>query len=184
MLQTPLISVRYMDKQRQANDCSVTATCSSVLELPALERTLLWSIRTWAAYHDAPQAIWRTLEGAFTEAGIRPALEPFAQLMCALFVGLKRYPDIRCVRCLRMGKDENELLATLAMALQESPQLTERRLSVLMLPAEARTGASAALAMMHSVANAGLHLQQARTHADTDTARWPPNYQSIGMTTH
>lgn len=175
-------SVRCMDKQRQTNDGSATATCSSVLELPALERTLLWSIRTWAAYHDAPQAVWGTLERAFTEAGIRPALEPFAQLMCALFVGLKRYPDIRCVRCLRMGKDENALLAILAAALEQPTQVIEHELGKLLLPAAARSGANAALAMMAIVTNAGLQLSQ--TRIDAEVAHWPPDFQRNSMTTH
>jgi hypothetical protein len=178
----PSILVCYMDKPLPAGDCSVTATCSSVLELPALERTLLWSIRTWAAYHDAPQAVWRTLECVFTEAEIRPALEPFGQLMCALFVGLKRYPDIRCVRCLRMGKDENALLAILAAALEEPPQVIEYELGKLLLPAAARSGADAALAMMTVITDAGWHLQQ--PCVNTETTQWPPDFQHISMTTH
>ncbi len=169
-----------MDKS-QAQGCDL-ATQVSVLELPWLERTLLWSIRTWAAYHDAPQSVWRPLESAFTEAGIRPALEPFAQLMCALFAGLKRNPDIRCVRCLRLGKDESALLATLAMAVQASPSIIERRLSTLMLPLAARTGARAALAMMRIVVNAGWHMQQ--VHADTEAAYPHQHSQPISMTTH
>jgi hypothetical protein len=124
--------------------------------------------------------VWWLLERAFTEAGIRPALEPFAQLMCALFAGLKRCPDIRCVRCLRMGKDENELLTTLAAVLNESSQEIELRLRHLMLPAAARTGASAAAEMMRIVVSAGLHMQEA--HNGVADTCWPPNHQS--GTTH
>lgn len=171
-----------MDKSPQVHGCNAISTNASVLELPALERTLLWSIRTWAAYHDAPQSVWWLLERAFTEAGIRPALEPFAQLMCALFTGLKRCPDIRCVRCLRVGKDENELLNVLAVALHESPQDIGLRLRHLMLPAAARTGASAAMEMMRIVANAGLHMQ--RAHHDTAGTRWPPDQWHLNATTH
>lgn len=171
-----------MDKSLQVHGCSANAARTSVLELPALERTLLWSIRTWAAYHDAPQSVWWPLERAFTEAGIRPALEPFAQLMDALFAGLKRCPDIRCVRCLRMGRDENELLTILAAALHESSQAIGLRLRHLMLPAAARTGARAATEMMRRVASAGLHLQDAYDGlADTN---WPPSHQPIGTTSH
>ena len=182
MHQALLSLVRCMAEPPQANRCGAIATCTSVLELSALERTLLWSIRTWAAYHDAPQAIWRTLERAFTEEGIHPALEPFGQLMCALFDGLKRSPDIRCVRCLRMGKDENALLATFAAALEEPRHAIEHRLSALMLPTAACTGASAAAAMMHAIANSGLCMQ--KTNIDMRTATWPPSYQSMNVMTH
>lgn len=160
-----------MDKPRAG--CGVT-TQAAVLELPVLERTLLWSIRTWAAYHDAPQSVWWPLERAFTEAGIRPALEPFAQLMCALFAGLKQCPDIRCVRCLRIGKDEKQLLAILANALQESPRDLELHMRRLMAPAAARVAAAAAVEMMGVIVNAGLQLD--RAFNDTQM-RWPPDYQ-------
>lgn len=171
-----------MDKsQAHGHACNATASATTVLELPVLERTLLWSIRTWAAYHDAPRSVWWPLERAFSAAGIRPALEPFAQLMCALFAGLKRCPDIRCVRCLRIGKDENELLAILAIALRESAQDIGLRLRNLMLPAAARTAASAAQEMMRIVANTGLHLQQVHNPAD---AQWPPEFHPISRMTH
>lgn len=169
-----------MDKS-QAHGCSGGTATATVLELPALERTLLWSIRTWAAYHDEPQSVWWPLERAFSDAGIRPALEPFAQLMCALFAGLKRCPDIRCVRCLRMGKDENELLAMLAAALRESPQAIGLRLRNLMLPAAARTAASAAAEVMRVVSNAGLFLQQRHDFAG---APWPPVFHPLSTTPH
>ncbi len=146
-----------MDKKHPP-DCA--DTLNGVLDLPVLERTLLWSIRTWAAYHDEPQSVWWPLDRAFTDAGIRPALEPFAQLMCALFAGLKRCPDIRCVRCPRLGRDEHELLSILADALHEPAQAINLRLRHLMLPAAALTAADAAQEMMRSVASAGLSLRQ------------------------
>lgn len=160
-----------MDKTR---DGCTAATQATVLEMPELERTLLWSIRSWAAYHDAPQSVWWPLDRAFTEAGIRPALEPFAQLMCALFAGLKQCPDIRCVRCLRIGKDEKELLAILASALQTSPRDLDLRMRRLMLPAAARIASGAAIDMMRVIVSAGMQLQQACNECAT---RWPPDYQ-------
>lgn len=157
-------------------------THSSVLELPWLERTLLWSIRTWAAYYDAPQAVWWHLERVFIEAGMRPALEPFAQLMFGLFAGLKRCPDIRCVRCLRLGKDECELLAVLAVVMQQPQPDIVLRLTRLMSPAAARSGASAALAMMQCIHHTGLHMQQPLdSAADND---WPPIYQALTTSHH
>jgi hypothetical protein len=154
---------------------------STVLQLPALERALLWSIRTWAAYYDAPQSVWWPLERVFAEAGIRPALEPFAQLMSALFAGLKRCPDIRCVRCPRMGRDESELLAILAVALHESPAALSVRLRHLMLPAAARTATGVVREMMRVVANAGLHLQQ--EHNDI-AARQSSHSTTVRTATH
>ncbi len=159
-----------------------SVTNGSVLELPWLERILLWSIRTWAAYHDEPQAVRGHLERAFTEAGICPALESFAQLMSSLFIGLKRCPDIRCVRCLRLGKDECELLLVLAMAMQEPQATIVLRLSRLMLPAAARSGADAALEMMRVINNAGLRMEQ-RLHGAAHSD-WPPKYQLPSSSRH
>lgn len=176
---TPL-PVHSMDESRLGTVCSVAGMRTSVLELPALERTLLWSIRTWGAYHDAPQSIWWVLERAFVETGIRPALEPFAQFMTALFGGLKRYPDIRCVRCLRLGKDENALLATLALAQHQPLHFIAQRLSVLMLPEAAYAGASMLLIMMRLVGSAGRQLQQ----ITDEPASWPPSYQQLHLSTH
>ncbi|MGC3981995.1 MAG: hypothetical protein QM808_12100 [Steroidobacteraceae bacterium] len=159
-----------MDKLPITSHCASAA--GSVLELPWLERTLLWSIRTWAAYHDAPQSIWWHLERVFTEAGIRPALEPFSQLMHGLFGGLKRLPDIRCVRCLRLGKDEKELLAILAQATQQSAHATTVRLGRLMSFSAARGAAAAALEIMRVVHGAGLSMQI--TTAELDSTERAP----------
>lgn len=164
-----------MDKQ-QARDCIGMVGHGSVLELPWLERTLLWSIRTWAAYHDAPQSVWWLLERAFTDAGIRPALEPFAQFMSALFAGLRGCPDIRCVRCLRLGKDEAKLLTVLAAVQQESTYNIEPQLCTLMQPAAARIAAGAVLAMMRVLVSGGSCMQQA--HDDANSVCWPPSYQA------
>lgn len=150
----------------------------SVLELPWLERTLLWLIRTWAAYHDAPQTVWWHLERVFTEAGIRPALEPFAQLMASLFAGLKRSPDIRCVRCLRLGK--GELLATLAADAQQ--QNLALRFANLLSPTAARSAAAAVAEMMHIIKSAGLRLQPASSAASNTP--WPPEHQMLSTSHH
>lgn len=151
-----------------------------VLELPALERTLLWSIRAWAAYHDEPQSVWCHLERAFDQAGIRPALEPFAQLMTSLFASTCRLPDIRCVRCLRLGKDEGELLAVMALVTHDSESesgsesLVMMRLRKLMSPAAARNSAAAVLTMMRVIEQAGLSMEREKDNPLPGS--WPPTY--------
>jgi hypothetical protein len=165
-----------MDSPLRSQGCGPVARNSSVLELPALERTLLWSIRAWAAYHDEPQSVWCHLERVFDQAGIRPALEPFAQLMTSLFASTCRLPDIRCVRCLRLGKDEGELLAVMALVTHdyEPESLVLMRLRKLMSPAAARIGAAAILTMMRVIGQAGLSM--AREKDNPIPGSWPPTY--------
>lgn len=162
------------------------STQISVLDLPWLERTLLWSIRSWAAYHDAPHSILGYLECVFVDAGFRPALEPFAQMMASIFAGLKRCPDIRCVRCLRLGRDERALLAVLGEATQRTTQHTAQHLQFLLMHSHAQQAALAAHELMRYISKAGLHLQQARAHraASPNETGWPPNYQQLGAHRH
>ena len=152
-----------------------SASPSSVLELPRLERMLLWSIRTWGAYHDAPHTVWPILQRVFTDAGVRPALEPFAELMCGLFGGLQRWPDIRCVRCLHLGSDELALLQLLADAAEQSHADLARRLRGIMLPTAARGAAHAAQAVMQVIHRAGLRL---RRPTSTAGPTWPSEFQA------
>jgi hypothetical protein len=98
------------------------AVQSSVLDMAGVDRLLLWAIRTWSAYHDEPAAVHSSLERAFVEAGLQSGLQPFEQLMRRLFLGWKRWPDIRCVRCLRLGRDEGDLLRLLYLLQQEQPE--------------------------------------------------------------
>ena len=82
--------------------------------LAAPERLLLWAMRAWSAYHSDLTAVWWSLDRAFTQEGIHSALPSFHHVMSALFAGLKRWPDIRCVQCPRLGADEARLLSVFA----------------------------------------------------------------------
>lgn len=93
-----------------ASASKMVTRAPSVLDLSTLQRTLLWAMRAWAAYHDTPQWLQRPLQQVFAEAGLMPAFKPFARFMECWFAGMHRLPDIRCVRCLRMGQDEHAML--------------------------------------------------------------------------
>ena len=82
--------------------------------LPRPERLFLWAIRSWSAHHADISAIWWGLDSAFSHEQIHPALASFDSMMTALFAGLKRWPDVRCVRCAYLGADERQLLNMLA----------------------------------------------------------------------
>lgn len=81
-----------------------------VADLPRAERFFLWAIRAWSAHHTDLSAIWWSLDQAFGREQMPAALAPFDQAMTAVFAGLKRWPDIRCVACPRLGVDERQLL--------------------------------------------------------------------------
>jgi hypothetical protein len=99
---------------------------TGVIHLPVTERLFLWAIRAWSAHHSDVTPIWWSLDRAFAQEGMHSALPPFHQLMSALFVGLKRWPDIRCVRCPHLGSDEARLLSVLAH-LQHNNEVGARR---------------------------------------------------------
>ena len=94
--------------------CPTHACASSdaigVDHLPLAERVLLWAIRSWSAYHCDLTAIRSSLDRVFAEAGMAGAAPSFDRMMSALFAGLRRWPDVRCVRCPRLGADELRLL--------------------------------------------------------------------------
>jgi hypothetical protein len=99
-----------------------------VANLPLPERVLLWAIRAWSAYHCDLTAIWSHLDRAFNDQGMGGALAPFDRMMSALFGGLKRWPDVRCVRCPHLGADEACLLRTLAYLQREETAAARRAL--------------------------------------------------------
>lgn len=107
---------------------------------------------------DKPQARSYNANAALGGVLELSALEPFVQMVCALFASLKRWLHIRCVRYQRMGKDESELLVILAAVLRELPQAVDLRLCHLMQ----RIATSAAQEMMHVIADTGLYLRQAK----------------------
>lgn len=138
---------------------------SIVPHLSPPDRLLLWAIRAWSAHHMDITGIWWALDRAFSQTGIRDALDPFDSMMCMVFGALRRWPDIRCVRCPRAGEDELRLLAIIA-ALQ-----TDRRseglelLRDLVAPAAARKTCDYAAAVARTLQAAGLLMAPA-THIE------------------
>lgn len=110
------------------NAITEEGTVILVTALPTTERFFLWAIRAWSAHHTDLSAIWWSLDHAFAQEKIHDALEPFDQLMSSLFAGLKRWPDIRCVACPRLGTDERHLLHALSHLQHEN--VTAARLSL------------------------------------------------------
>lgn len=100
---------------------------SMVVRMPSPERLFLWATRAWAASHTDLTAVWWSLDRAFSQEGMSGALPPFHQLMSTLFSGLKRWPDIRCVACPHLGRDEARLLRVLSH-LQQGNEVGARAL--------------------------------------------------------
>ena len=137
-------------------------TRSVVVSMPLVERMFLWAIRTWSASHADLTAVWWSLDRAFAHEGMHAALPPFHQLMSTLFAGLQRWPDIRCVACAHVGRDEANLLRTLA-ALQDGNELGARAiLNDLVLRSAARLACAHATECVRIVRAAGLHFDSER----------------------
>lgn len=85
-----------------------------VLALARTERVFLWSIRAWFACRMNVTLVWPCLEQAFAHEGMRCALMPFHEFMSAVFSGLHRSPDIRCLHSLHLGAQEALMLTALA----------------------------------------------------------------------
>ena len=92
------------------NSMNVPPTASLVVRLPLPERLFLWAMRAWSASHNDLTAVWWSLDRAFSQERIPAVLPPFHQLMSTLFAGFKRWPDICCVACPHLGRDEARLL--------------------------------------------------------------------------
>lgn len=145
---------------------AISANCASdtsALELQPLQRLLLWAIRTWSAYHDDPTAVWWSLDRAFSEAGIRPALAPFGQMMSALCAGWKRWPSIACVRCPRVSADERELLLLLdqlceSVTRRRTQRAARQRLRQMVIEPSADVACAAAIELVTVIVGAGLDI--------------------------
>jgi hypothetical protein len=88
-------------------------TASLVVRMPPAERLFLWAIRTWSASHVDLTVVWWSLDRCFSHEGMPAALPPFHEFMSTIFAGLKQWPDIRCVACPHLGRDEERLLHVL-----------------------------------------------------------------------
>jgi hypothetical protein len=134
----------------------------SVANLPAPERLFLWAVRAWSAYHTDLPLVWWTLDRAFTQEKIHAALPPFHELMSALFAGLKRWPDIRCVRCLHLGTDEACLLSVFAYLQSDDERGARNALQTWVLRSAVRVVCEQASECIAIAAAAGLHFMPAQ----------------------
>lgn len=132
----------------------------TVSHLPPTERLLLWAIRAWSAHHVDISGIWWSLDRAFSQAGIRTALDPFDSMMCMIFGGLRHWPDIRCVRCPRLGKDELNLLAVIGHLQADRRREGADLLATLVAPAALRKTLDYAAAVGNALTAAGLAAPQ------------------------
>lgn len=117
---------------------SIEGAVIAVAELPLAERFFLWAIRAWSAHHTDLSTIWWSLDHAFAQERMPAALAPFDQAMSALFAGLKRWPDIRCVACPRLGVDERQLLNAFAHLQQGNGVVARCALRTCVLDSAAR----------------------------------------------
>lgn len=97
-----------------------------VAHLQTPQRFWLWALRAWAAFHTDLTCVWWSLDRAFTNEGIRPALLPFHEMMTVLFAEVRCWPDIRCVICPQLSGDEARFLSVLA-SLQHGDELGARK---------------------------------------------------------
>lgn len=107
------------------NADNVSVRAIDLALLPTAERLFLWATRAWSAYHSDLTAVWWSLDRAFRQEQIHLALPIFHQLMSSLFDGLRRWPDIRCVACSRVGLHEARLLM-MYMHLQRGNEVAAR----------------------------------------------------------
>lgn len=133
----------------------------TVANLPTMERLFLWAIRTWAAHHDDVSPVWWSLDRAFAQEGIHAALAPFDRMMAATFAGLKRWPDIRCVRCSQLGAEEALLLCLFAQLQQNNLFGARLLLQDWLLRTAARIAADSAEECVRIVSGAGLRFAPA-----------------------
>jgi len=143
---------------------------SVVEQMPLPERLFLWAIRAWAASHTDLTAVWWSLDRAFSQEGMPAALPPFHQLMSTLFSGLKRWPDIRCVACPHLGRDEVRLLRVLGHLQQGNEVGARAVLGELVLRCATRTACRHAVECVAIVSAAGRQFTGPATNLHTVSA--------------
>lgn len=162
-----------------------TAVC--VTALPATERFFLWAIRAWSAHHTDLSTIWWSLDHAFAQQKILDALASFDLLMSSLFAGLKRWPDIRCVACPRLGADEQQLLRALSHLQRDNVVAARAALQVCALASAARVMSLHAQRCARIASLAGLRFDAVPVGRTTDThiapcAHASPMHSQVGQT--
>lgn len=140
-------------------------TASLMAKMPLPERLFLWAMRAWSASHNDLTAVWWSLDRAFSQERIPAALPPFHQLMSTLFAGFKQWPDICCVVCPQLGRDEARLLRVLTY-LQHGNDVGARGvLNELVLRSAARVAYRYAAECVDIVSAAGLQFTGPTTSA-------------------
>jgi hypothetical protein len=158
------------------------ALLPKVIELPPTERFFLWAIRAWASAHTDITEVWSSLDRGFTREHIPNALEPFDRMMSAVFAGLARWPDIRCVRCPYVGAEEAHLLAALA-ALRRGNEITARAaLHDWIRPAAARQVCKDGRVCMKIAAACGVPLDRAPRAVVPDSLSSDSSSQRVPFT--
>lgn len=125
--------------------------------LAVAEQFALWAIRQWAAGHRGAEEAWSQLREGFALAGGADGLAPLVDLM-AVVAGRARPLDVRCLRCPQVSPDEDALLAALAAALGERPDLAPFALRACLVPAAARIAVPHAERLATALAEAGFVL--------------------------
>ena len=133
------------------------------------EQFAVWTVRVWAAGHQGSEEAWGLLRDGFAKAEAGPeAMAALADFMTLVVLGRQRSLDVRCIHCPRVSPDEEAMLATLAAAQSQRPDLAFFALRGCLVPAAARLAVPHAERLAEALVGAGLALPSdggARMHA-------------------
>jgi hypothetical protein len=151
------------------------------MHLPPPGRLFLWAARTWSASHHDLSVVWWSLDRAFTQEGLPAALSPFHRLMSTMFAGLKRWPDIACVACPRLGVVERRLLDAFAHLQQDNEIAARAALREWVLGSAARVMCACARECIQAVSTVGLRFELVPSAATHRTLAGRPRRARVGM---
>lgn len=166
--------MRSNDPSCPAVACSLSDAIG-VANLPVPERVMLWAIRAWSAHHCDLTAIRLSLDSTFAAEGMRAAVPSFDRMMAALFSGLRRWPDVRCVRCPRLGSDEASLLTAFGHLQRGEEGAARRSLHDWVLRPAARTACVSGAEFIGLASAAGWQFQTATLRSMSLVTSLPPS---------
>lgn len=128
-------------------------------QLAASEQGVLWAARLWFKARHEPQRVLPAVRRALEDIGApESAVVELAGLMGVLAMDGARSPTFRCVRCNRLGLDEEALLEALA-ACQDGDDATAEKVFGRWLPAlTVSVGVGFARGFARALAAAGLRI--------------------------
>ncbi|MCQ8277293.1 hypothetical protein NFI95_02365 [Acetobacteraceae bacterium KSS8] len=98
-------------------------------DLPRMDQSLLWAIRTWVLGRRLGEDMGAKIEAVFRHIGVADASHPLEGFLWVLSQGLTRSLQVNCTCQTAVSPDETRLLAVFEWLAEDKPDEAETMLS-------------------------------------------------------